>query len=264
MLNISVPWLVDLVLLLEKVEKDIAEGVEQNIQSTLFGVLYNIELLSNEGIYTPYLKSSLAKAEAIYNMLSLKILVDEPVPLSATELQLIDKHIKDLNTILKAELHVAPIFLITPKGSFDLLRILDSSYELFPPTLRFKAPETEHDVTEVAKALIFDLPTACGFHTFRIVESVTRRYWDAVSDGDDRPKRATLGHLLKRLQEEKRGDDQIIGSLQQLTRLHRNPLAHPEHNLTTEEAIGTVGMARSVLAPMLEILDDEIDQDEPI
>jgi hypothetical protein len=41
-----------------------------------------------------------------------------------------------------------------------------------------------------------------------------------------------------------------------MTKLHRNPLIHPEVILTVEEAIGIIGMARSVIAMMLQSLPD--------
>jgi hypothetical protein len=119
-----------------------------------------------------------------------------------------------------------------------------------------KAPEVEKDAKEAGRALAYELATACGFHTFRIVESVVRRYWDAVSDGEERPKLQTLGTFASLMDARKIGDEKIVESLKQLTKLHRNPLAHPEVILTVEEAIGTVGMARSVLAMMLQVLPD--------
>ena len=40
------------------------------------------------------------------------------------------------------------------------------------------------------------------------------------------------------------------------TKLHRNPLIHPEVILTVEEAIGIIGMARGVIAMMLQAMPD--------
>jgi len=41
-----------------------------------------------------------------------------------------------------------------------------------------------------------------------------------------------------------------------MTRLHRNPLVHPEAILTVEEAIGIIGIARSVIGSILVVLPD--------
>ena len=48
----------------------------------------------------------------------------------------------------------------------------------------------------------------------------------------------------------------IVEAIKQMTKLHRNPLVHPEVILRTEEAIGIIGMARSAIAAMLAALPD--------
>ncbi len=45
-------------------------------------------------------------------------------------------------------------------------------------------------------------------------------------------------------------------SLQQLARLHRNPIIHPEVILTVDEAITILGIVRSVIGAMLAVLPD--------
>src|ERR1700730_14377260 len=47
------------------------------------------------------------------------------------------------------------------------------------------------------------------------------------------------------------GDEIILASMEQLTKLHRNPLVHPDVVLTLDEAISTLGMAKSVVSAML-------------
>jgi hypothetical protein len=52
------------------------------------------------------------------------------------------------------------------------------------------------------------------------------------------------------------GEKRIVEAIKQMTKLHRNPLIHPEVILTSEEAIGIIGMARSVIGAMLATLPD--------
>jgi hypothetical protein len=114
-------------------------------------------------------------------------------------------------------------------------------------------PEALTDAREAAKALAYEVPTACGFHTFRVTESVLRKYYGHVTGGR-LPKSRNIGVYLNSLTQSKKGDNKIIASLKQMTDLHRNPLIHPEVILTTEEAIATVGIARSVITAMLAVL----------
>jgi hypothetical protein len=52
------------------------------------------------------------------------------------------------------------------------------------------------------------------------------------------------------------GDKKVTESIKQMARLHRNPLIHPEVILSVEEAIDTMGIARSVIGAMLRVLPD--------
>jgi|SRR6266850_4075872 hypothetical protein len=58
------------------------------------------------------------------------------------------------------------------------------------------------------------------------------------------------------LERQQLGDPKVVEAIKQMTKLHRNPLIHPEVVLSTEEAIGIIGMARSAMAAMLAALPD--------
>jgi hypothetical protein len=125
---------------------------------------------------------------------------------------------------------------------------------LFPNDLGTKVPEAMIDVREAAKALAYEIPTACGFHTFRVTESVLRRYYAQVTGGKAQPKVRNIGVYLNALKLANAGDEKIRAALKQMSELHRNPLIHPDVVLTTDEAIATLGIARSVITAMLAVL----------
>jgi hypothetical protein len=89
-----------------------------------------------------------------------------------------------------------------------------------------------------------------------------RRYWDFVSNGKERPQNQSLGSFATEMKNASVGDEKIIESIKQMTRLHRNPLIHPEVILTTDEAIGIIGISWSVIAPMLQALPDTVKKSE--
>ena len=159
-------------------------------------------------------------------------------------------------TVFMADLGILPIYLVAMKGTYDINLLIDAGISLFPPSIMAKAPEVEKDAAEVGRAPAYELPTACGFHTFRVMEAVVRRYWDQVSEGTARPRLQTLGSFAAEMEKQKLGDDKVIEAIKQMTKLHRNPLIHPEVILSVEEAIGIIGMARSVIGPMLQVLPD--------
>ena len=119
-----------------------------------------------------------------------------------------------------------------------------------------KVPEAEKDAKEAGKALAFELGTACGFHTFRVVECVLRRYWDFVSQNKKRPVPQTLGLFATQLQQCSLGEERVWDCLRNMAKLHRNPIIHPEVILSFQEAIGILGIARSAIGVMLDSLPD--------
>ena len=162
---------------------------------------------------------------------------------------------EQFKSVFFAELSVLPAFLATGKEGYDVNTLIDEGQKLFPALTISKCPEAESDMREAGKALAFELATSCGFHIFRVTESVFKRYWDHVSGGDDRSN-FTIGYYAKELENKNLGDKKIWETLKQLASLHRNPLIHPEVNLTVEEAIDTLGIARSVIAAMLRVMPD--------
>src|SRR5665213_3060576 len=102
--------------------------------------------------------------------------------------------------------------------------------------------------------LAYEIPTACGFHIFRATESVLRKYYSHSTGGSPPPKVRNIGVYVRMLRAQNCGDEIVLATLQQLARLHRNPLIHPEAVLTMDEAIATLGIARSVVTAMLKIL----------
>lgn len=108
------------------------------------------------------------------------------------------------------------------------------------------------NIAEAAKCWVVDRPTAVGFHMMRSVECVLRVYKKLVTAKDAQwiDKRGTVHYdgfgalitdLTSELEAVKRARAQfgqlalIIGILQPLSKLYRDPLAHPELKELGEE-----------------------------
>ena len=89
---------------------------------------------------------------------------------------------------------------------------------------------------EAGKSLAFELPTAAGFHIFRATESVLRRYYDHVTSGKVPPKVRSIAIYVRQLRIAKCAEEIILATLEQMAKLHRNPLIHPEVALTTRRS----------------------------
>lgn len=255
MIRINIPWIVEVAAALDRLN-EVQKGMTfSEGWLPLFNAKQQVELLSMS-VYSQHIRVSRQKAASLVS--TLERFLERPNSQHVDELdQWTLRNERDrFREVFLAEISSMPAYLVARKESYDVDVLIDSGTSLFPPTLILKAPETEKDALESGRALAFELPTACGFHLFRVTEAVVKRYWDEVSGGKSRPKLQTLGNFASEMEKMKIGDEKVVESIKQMTRLHRNPIAHPEVILSVEEAIGIVGMARSVVGSMLSVMPD--------
>jgi hypothetical protein len=131
------------------------------------------------------------------------------------------------------------------------------------------------NIKEAAKAWVVDRPTATGFHMMRSVECVLRQYKKLVTGKDLQwnDKKGTLRYdgfgtivndLAAYLEPLKRNNQPygqlefVIGLLRPLSKLYRDPIAHPElKELDEEDAKLAFEQGLSVIGRMVQdALDD--------
>lgn len=171
--------------------------------------------------------------------------------LVASDILPINYNFGQFKTAFLAELATLPAYFVNQKGGYDTLALLHQAFRLFPEGMDAKAPEAMFDVAQAARALAFSMPTSSGFHAFRATEAVLRRYYSEVTGGKAPPKIRNIAVYIAAMRKAKCGDEKILSVLSQMSSLHRNPLIHPEVVLTQDEAVGTLGMARSAIGEML-------------
>ncbi|MGO6699281.1 hypothetical protein ACCS33_07475 [Rhizobium ruizarguesonis] len=225
----------------------------------LFNAKSLIEALFSSSVYHPHLRISRHKAYELRDMLerySNPKNFTEGYRLTDFDIWSLKSTFEQFRTVFVAEIAALPSYLITQKENYDTERLIDSGIGLFPWDLTTKVPQSINDAMECGRCLAYEVYTACGFHTFRIVEAVLRKYWLVVSK-EEVPKPGTIGFLAAELKKKALGDEKVWESLQQLSKLHRNPLTHAEVLLSRDEALGTIGMARSVMTAMLGYIPPE-------
>jgi hypothetical protein len=147
---------------------------------------------------------------------------------------------------MSAELHRVYSYVLEEKGGRSVKTLWTKALTLLsPPVLINLSDFTAENIDEAAKCWIVDRTTAVGFHSMRAVERVLREYktlitGEGVSFVD---KRGTtqyqgfgtlIGDLAKRLEDLKKNKiafgrlELIVGILRPLSKLYRDPLAHPE------------------------------------
>ena len=261
MQRLSLSWIVERLTELRTLAEVKSGASGPKIWFTLMNAKEALNSLTAASIYSSHIRISRNKAADLAATLDdvlNKISDIHNFEISDFDIWKVGNQREQLETVLMSELAVLPIYLVSAKDAFDLEKIIDSGSNLFPPSMLLKVPETGKDALESGRSLAFELDTACGFHTFRVLEAVVRRYWDVVSLGKTRPEPQTLGTMAGHLEKCNLGDVKVIESLKQMTKLHRNPISHPDVTLSSDEAVAILGMARSVITPMLLSLPDAL------
>jgi hypothetical protein len=258
-IRINITWLIERLRDQHPLLTVASEQSGLSLWLTLIAGRASIAQLITSSVYSEQVKISSGPANELVGLIN-PLVPDELAPkdtkITDHQAYQISSKAKELETILLSELNVMPIYLVSRKESYDIDALIDQGILLFPQSLLRKVPEALLDAQEAGRCLAFEISTGCGFHVFRVVESVLRRYWDKESGGKARPDPATLGKISADMENQKLGDQKVTEALKQLAKLHRNPLAHPDVILTTDEAIGILGMARSVITIMLNALPD--------
>ena len=265
MLKISLPWILHVMASVDRLQQITTGQPVHSAWFLCFDAKQNVDAIFVNSVYSPHLKISRERASM------LKTALDEMSPQkrdqesAVTDLDawMIKFHGNQFREVFMAELNILPSFLVNEKEGYDINALTDGGHKLFPASILRKCPETKWDMREAGKALAFELATACGFHVFRVTEAVLKRYWDHISGGKARPNPSGIGAYATELKNKNLGDKKIYEALIQLAKLHRNPLVHPEVILTVEEAIETLGIARSVMGAMLRSLPDGAPSADP-
>ncbi len=160
--------------------------------------------------------------------------------------------LNNFEAVLGAELSLLPLYVVTQKAGFDTQILIENGVACFPADLMVKVPEAVVDLKQGSKCIAFELPTAAGFHLHRANESVLHRYWDAIANGQSRPKSRNMGDYINEMDKLSIGDQKVRAALRDLKDLHRNPLIHPEHSLeSVDEAIALMNGIHNVIVHML-------------
>ena len=256
MINISLPYIIDLTNKLENL-KIIQEGARAR-DVFFVGVMaeFALEAFLTNSVFSPYMRTSYQLGDELLQALKRLAALDGEYVLTYTEQYSVNVKYEQYKIALLAELNTLPSYFITQQGGYDTHTLLNNAEALFPASLRTKVPGAIFDIAEAAKCLAYEVGTAAGFHFFRATESVLRRYYDHVTNGQAAPKVRSIRVYVKAMRKLGRGNPKVLQALDQMADLHRNPISHPEDVLTTEDAIAILGISRSAISAMLAELPD--------
>jgi hypothetical protein len=234
-------------------------ATKRQVLGHLVGVSEWLDILLNKSVFR--LVTSRIKGSELHQ--TVKRICDS-LPAEGPEMEdtldWLDHHLltnqaRDFETILAAELQWGQLFLVQPKGGYELHQLTENGTVIFPSTLAEKVPEAVQDATEAARCIAFELPTAAAFHLHRVHELVLRRYYDTVTGGKTRPEKRNIGAYISAMKAAQVGDKKVFSALAGLKDFHRNPVLHPDDHLDdVEEVLALLGNINTVITYMLKAI----------
>ena len=139
-------------------------------------------------------------------------------------------------TILAAELSNSDTYWVSPRGTHKTSMLMRSAHSLPPDSVNKYYPSTAADFDEAGRCWLFDLYTAAGFHLMRATETVLRDYYRRVTGKEVKNKFRHWGAYLDTLKKCPAASPKVIGFLEHIKDNYRNPITHPEQNLSADDA----------------------------
>lgn len=200
------------------------------------------------------LRTSRSRIQEFHNIVSRYIETqDYQYPFTQQDVAEINSSLYNLEVVLYSEFSIADAYYVSQKGGYDTVTLLFEAEKLFPADIALVSVAIP-DIREAGKCIAFSLPTAAGFHIHRANETVMRFYYDVETKNATHPASRNIEKYLEKMEKLKVGDPKVIASLRNIKDLHRNPLIHPEHNLSNEQALALIGAVLSSITIMLEVI----------
>lgn len=143
------------------------------------------------------------------------------------------------------------IFYVPQEGIYSVIDLIGNADKALANATRSKLPkEATDDFREGGKCLAFQFNTAAGFHLLRAVEKVLRIYLKLVTGRDAEQGHLNWGTCVRDLTASQQADRKVVGVLDQIRSLHRNPLMHPQVFLNLDEARSVFQISASAIDAM--------------
>ena len=155
-------------------------------------------------------------------------------------LEIISK-IRDLKTILIAELRTSSSFAVVGSGIFDVDQLVNEAHKAIDDEIRLRLSDTVcAEIDSAGKCLAFNLPTAAAFHSMRAIERVVKRYLGDFLSLEEIEKLNNWGQYIAAMEKLKTQEDgpseEAIALIRQVKDIYRNPVIRPDRVLNYSES----------------------------
>ena len=181
---------------------------------------------------------------------------DSKATLSSDQTRTLRREIDNLRLTLEAELRCIDAYVLSGKR-LDVKRMLNDVPSLFAPNV-FTAVSSlaKSDLTEAARCIAFECPTAGAFHLMRATEDVLRDFYRFYIKRD-RCNPLLWFPMVQGLQRHRKAKeyDALLRNLDNIRVSFRNPTQHPEKVYDIHEVQDLWGLCADVINRMGKILN---------
>jgi hypothetical protein len=203
----------------------------------------------------------LSKMNVISNWSNTATMEDYSKPDSALDNQFIEviEKAKELETVLRNELTVLEVYHTTQIGGYNTTDLIMQAEKTLPvPILGKIDSKVIDEIRFSGRCLVFDSPTASGFHILRAIEAILHKYYLVICKPESKAPLESWAAYINALY---KIDDpevkKVVALLQQIKHIDRNNIMHPEIVLTPDEAFTLFETAKCAIILMASKLPRE-------
>ncbi|HYD48268.1 MAG TPA: hypothetical protein VEB21_07970 [Terriglobales bacterium] len=173
---------------------------------------------------------------------------EQPIPAATRDA--ITAAMRNYEAALHAELLAKPCFMAVDVGLYSVKQMAAAADAAIPGSLRgYLSPDAIVDLQEAGRCIVYDVPTAASFHIHRATESVIILYHQVVTGKP--PAKKNWRAYIDGMWSAPNPPRKILGLLDHIRDLHRNPTTHSGSFVTIEEAIEVFSLSTSAIQAML-------------
>lgn len=160
-------------------------------------------------------------------------------------------------SVFAIELQNFHTYIIRQIGVNDVNVLIESGENIFGESTKKKLPQTALDnAHEAGKALVFNLPTACGFYMLRSAECVIVCYVKFLGATEEEINKNSNWGRYEDLLKKYNGDQKIIELIGLTRKNHRNPIMHPKDTLSLDDADILMQICRTLIQSICQYLPE--------
>jgi hypothetical protein len=165
----------------------------------------------------------------------------------------------DINTFqfaLSEELKDASAFFIEVEGNLSTEKLIRGAHYGYPEHVNeVISQQAKDEIDESGRCVVFERPTAAGFHILRAVELIIKQYLAKIPGFIMPPlNRQNWGEYIRCLKDNG-ASKEVTDTLQGIKDNHRNPLMHPDDTLTQHEAVSLFSICQSMVEALIKDMD---------